>query len=144
MVLRRPFPQLPGNESVYHRDAFNEDGDIQVHWDMPSIEIGAAAELEECPELDAAALRYLSGIKKELEIRGARLILLPPVYRRESYENQRPLIEGVAEGLKEHGIGFAAECERYCLANDLFFDSHYHPTRQGTALRTQFVIEDLK
>ncbi len=142
-IQRRPFPKLPGNESVYRRDAFNENGDVQVHWDLPSIEIQKAAKLYKCPRLDAFAFEYVSQFRTEIQQRGARLILLPPVYRMASFENQWPLIDGVDNRLRETGCEFQSGCQRYCFDNDLFFDSHYHLTRQGTQKRTEMVIEDL-
>ena len=82
--------------------------------------------------------------RQQLDQRGVRFLLLPPVYQANSFDNQSPLIDRLQEVLESEQQEFFVPPDRYRFDDELFFNTSYHLTKQGVDLRSKMVAEDLE
>lgn len=129
---------------IYHRESFNDFGDAYIHWALPDQDYQPAHKNNGKEKVDPYVLDFLSAFRTDVEAKGARLVLLPPVIESQSYQNQENMVDSVAAGLKKKAIPFAAEPAKYKFAANYFFNSYYHLNRRGVDIRTQMLISDLK
>ena len=133
----------PPTSPAYHRDSFSERGDAVAHWHLDAAPIIDVPLEKDAQSIDANAIAFLQSFVAEAKRRGISCVIMPPVHKRESFENRKPTIEAIAAALEEKDIGFAVPCESYAFPDDNFFDSPYHLLADGVAKRTELVAADL-
>ncbi|CAG5069881.1 hypothetical protein DYBT9623_02618 [Dyadobacter sp. CECT 9623] len=156
----RLFPQIPqyaasklkfesssvsqGKIGVYHRAAFNENGDAFIHWDLPAKKVEVTKPETGEEEINNECIALLKDFDKLVKSKSASLFIIPPAYQSSSFKNQKNLIQKIHHGLLNNGISLLAPPKDYNFHDSLFFDTNYHLTKTGVDLRTKMVIGDLK
>lgn len=95
-------------------------------------------------DFSPVVLRYIRQYISACRERGVRVILLPPAYQAQSYDNQSEYIRKIEQELERGGMPFHAPTKRYRLDGQYFYDTPYHLNLVGRRIRTQMVIEDLE
>lgn len=120
---------------------FNKYGDYVLHLDQPRREFPRLA-MEKRPEPEEISL--IVDRIKAIETMGVNVVLLPPPYAETSFTLSKEYVDLIDNELKNNGLPFLAETERYSLNDTLFWNSAYHLGAKGRLLRTSMVIEDLR
>lgn len=134
--------QLPVD--IYHRLSFNRYGDAFIHWQMPDQDYMPCTRNSGKEKLNPEVSVFLQQFRQDLEARGARLLMLPPVIDREAFAAQRTMIDSVTYMLKKNDMAYIQEPVNYAFEKPYFFNSYYHLNKKGVDIRTQQVIRDLK
>jgi hypothetical protein len=131
-----------GGSFTYTRDGFNEYGDEVSHFNYPAAKnLKTGGKLWE-EETNVDFVEWLNGTIRDLENRGVKVILLPPVNIVSNFKaTYHPCIK---EALKVIGRRYAAEPEDMVLDDSLTFDGGYHVNREGCVRNTERMIMVLK
>lgn len=124
----------------YSKESFNEYGDVVGHLDLPNKKIRPSGPTG---VLDFEAVSFFSKKIKEMRERGVHVVVLPPVFQKSSFEKWKEQINVLRNALKNQGVDFDANPERYVLDDCCFFDTCYHLNKKGREIRTQILLEDL-
>lgn len=136
----------PGRQkghAVYHRDAFNEHGDVISHLDVVTDRV-----VEEMPLLrdttdgfNPDVIRALDEFHDDVRDRGARAFVMLPTIPAHHYRLRRDAVDAIYERLRDDGeapvLGSPAE---QVGPDDHFFDTAYHLSREGRAAQTRRLI----
>lgn len=128
---------------VYHRDAFNEFGDVVSHLDAETDRV-----VEDMPFLrdttdgfNPAAIRALNEFHDAARKRGARMFILLPTIPEFLYRLRRDEVERVYDRLRTEGTSPILGSPRLQVgANDHFFDTAYHLSREGREEQTRRLL----
>lgn len=146
-------PVLTGKSSdddddavLYNYSGFNRQGDFVAHLDLPGKSFDhSQASLSDFSHPNPAAIKAFNSIVKNMQARGARVVLLPPVTTASFARLRKAQLDSfykeVAEGLNAQVVSDYAE---YALNDNYFFDCIYHVRKEGRKLRTEQVAADLK
>ncbi len=145
-TLKRKFKPKPKAAAIniYGRDSFNHFGDAYIHWDQPSEIISCAPRASGKETVNEFVLSEMKEFQKQVQKKGAVLIMLPPPYQECSFNNEYPLISQIETKLKENNLGYLTPPLRYTFADHLIFNGSYHLNKKGVDLRTTRIIEDLR
>lgn len=127
-------------EKPYSKESFNEYGDVVGQLDLPNKKIRTSRPKG---DLDLEAVSFFSEKIKELRERGVRVVVFPPVFQKSSFEKWEEQINALRNELKNQGVDFDANPERYVLDDCCFFDTLHHLNKKGREIRTQLLLEDL-
>ena len=119
---------------------FNELGDYILHLDQPR-RIFPCLPLSERPKVEQ--IYTFANEVKQLRRRGVQVILLPPSYALTSFEMSKSYIDEIASALDGYLVPFEVSPSRYAFNDTLFWNTAYHLSAEGRALRTDLVIADL-
>lgn len=129
--------------NVYRRDAFNLQGDMTSHHGIPATLLPSrpvnVSESSLRDTLDLIA-RFVAHCRAQ----GATVYFELPPWPENWVQAQPAILERIYRGLREvPGLVVLNTPATIALPDDVFFDSEYHPTQDGTALRTQRLIQSL-
>lgn len=125
------------------RRSFNGYGDLSAHWQQVKIPFAPEEKCNGREQVNPEAMLFLKDFNGFVKSKGAKLIVLPPTLQAQSFRNQQFIIKKIEAQLKSIDVPFSARPERY-IAKDIYCnDSPYHLTRQGVAIRTRLVAEDI-
>lgn len=126
---------------VYGRRAFNEHGDVVVHWRQPG-EPFPTHVVKGTVDLDAVA--FLNSFVDFLESKKARAFFLYPCFSSTSFGASQGFIQSLDRTLHDSLLfPILSTPDRYVFSDNLFFNTSYHLNKAGVDLRTGRVIEDL-
>jgi hypothetical protein len=128
---------------IYHRNSFNKYGDACLHWDLPNQNYLPAPPLKGNEKVNSESIQFLKEFKLYVKNRGAALLIFPPVIDKTSFDNQKIIIEKIAEELKNNDLTFFTKPSAYRYEDSLFFNSYYHLNKKGVDKRTEQLIRDL-
>lgn len=125
----------------YHREAFNANGDVTIHWTLPakSTKVRPVSGT-----FNAAAIDYLQTYTTQLTSKGVKVFISYPCLNRASFVRSSARIAQLEAALTARALPVLGDPERYALADSLYFDSHYHLTETGQKLRTELLLADLQ
>lgn len=129
------------NEYSYRASNFNEWGDEVKHWHLASKGVVQPAFLK---NLDKGSMRYFLAKLDELESKGCRVLLVPPVCCEIVWKQNKAGIEKIVRAFRKAGRSYLAEPECHILPDSLAFDTHYHVSYEGAQIFTSRIIEELK
>lgn len=130
------------DEAHYLESAFNQYGDVTSHWNLKAATVQAFPNHLGSIDLDVIGL--LSEFNAEAISRGGRVILTFPGLQATSFRNNSQNIDTYFSVLETSGFTLAGNPTRYIIPDSLIFDTPYHLTRVGTAIRTNLLIHDLR
>jgi hypothetical protein len=125
------------------KSQYNNQGHfIQVANDpLPGLRgYGNAFASDFCPDALAEMLAFVRRCKQK----GARVMFVPPVFQRTSFNRQLPFIKVISKALDDSGVGFAVPPEMFALDDELFYDTPYHLNVKGYPVRTKLMIDVLR
>lgn len=129
--------------SVYDKNSFNEYGDAYIHWSEPDRSFLPQPKCSGNEKVNLIVISEIANFKKSTNDKGAKVLILPPVFQETSYKNQEYVINLIAHELNKVELSFFSNPERYKLNDSLFFNTAYHCNKKGVDVRTALVIEDI-
>jgi hypothetical protein len=127
---------------IYDRNATNGYGDNCKHWNREAMKINSNKPLPKV--LDNQAFDLLEEFRKEVEAKGARLLITFPALHSATYVRQEPGIKAIQRELQRRGLPLLGNPERYVMHDSVIFDTPYHFIKKGVDYRTQLLVEDLR
>ncbi len=126
---------------VYERRAFNEYGDVDIHWSRPEKKVEPFCKLPN--DFNEKLIQEMVDFKEKVAHKGAKLYLTFPGYQEASFENGKEGIVEIEKKLIENDFVLLGSPEKYKIPNNMMYDTPYHLNKEGVDLRTQKLIEDL-
>jgi len=78
-------------------------------------------------------------------MRGITIVLSYPCYEEQSFRNSTGFIQELDTAFRaKENLLVISSPESYCFPTNCFFDTIYHLNREGRAMRTDQLIQDLK
>ncbi len=140
--------RIRGKEKIkhdfeYNREGFNEKGDFVGHWkiDLGPIEFKPKAMKE---KVNNTMFRYLKKFNNEMQVKGIKVLYVPPVYNKDAATLDREFIDETVTKLHYVGIDFIAPPKDYFYNEELFFDTIYHLNKSGIDKRMIQLSKDIK
>jgi len=136
----------PDPACIYCPQAFNEYGDIVAHLDKPPKDVGHMKFLQSANrQVDVEAIETINRFARAVKSRGARVVLLFPCIPTPHYEQRRAAIDRLYAVLREKlEVDILSTPGDYVYPLSYFYDWVYHLNREGRALRTAQVIQNLR
>lgn len=132
-----------GKNFSYTRDGFNEYGDEVSHFNYPSstnLKVGSGKSKK--VEVNEEFVKWLDWIMNDLECRGVKIFLMPPVNILSNHKvTYFPTITKALERIKRK---YVTSPESMVLGDSLTFDGGYHVNREGVIRNTNRMIKLLK
>ncbi len=145
-ILFSPKDYLERKKTVYLRSGFNEHGDMTLH--LNSIcSYRCDADAEQTAGLTSGLERstlLLRKFNREVSLRGAKAIMLPPPYPACSFSIEMKMKKLYEEVSKSTGLIMLGSSDGYLFPESYFFDTKYHLNKQGREIRTHKVVVDLE
>jgi len=132
-----------GAARVYRRGGFNDYGDVVSHLDEPGADQTGKALLPgySMADFDEDATALVNRFTEICEARGARVFLIYPAITEHHAHQNRAFLEAFDARLNEAlQLSFLGTPAMSAQNNDQFFDTVYHLTREGRAVRTERII----
>ena len=148
-VLKYSFSKFKPNEylgfttdPVYNTNAFNQYGDVDIHWELKQKQFAAYSEIRGVFNFDT--IKVLKVFEANLMKRGATLYITFPGLQAESFDNSIKQIDKIETELNNSGFILLGTARRYRISNSMIFNTPLHLSKEGVDYRTQLLIEDLK
>jgi hypothetical protein len=131
---------------VYHRDGFNQYGDMVWHWTNDSLKHfdAVAPEQDDKAPFNEDALKNVVRRLNDAQKRGIKVVMFSPAADKMFFKNKYYRFSTVAKRLGDDGFQFPDSTGVDLMDNDCTYDTHYHLNRKGSALHTQHLIAWLK
>jgi len=132
-------------EGIYSRANFNAYGDVSAPRPENIMNNSAYDEMITIgPDLvDEKFTAYFKQYLKDVEAAGASVVFSFPVLNELNVDPASD-IEGYLSALRSIGIPIISNLDDYLMADEYFFDTHYHLNDTGVQIRTAQLISDLK
>lgn len=135
-------PTEPG-DSPYSITSLNEFGDVTAYEERKTNKTFKA--YGEVKKYNPLVRHYINGYKKEVENRGAHFVLLPPALSYSSYCNSLKFIDKLYDRYNNKGMQLFSDRPSACtLPDSLYYDTPYHLTTQGVAIRSNQLVQQIE
>jgi len=122
---------------------FNKQGDFLGHLSAPAR--SRITYPISCGQASSDTVYFINRFARQLDERGAKLVLLPCPIPQNSYGSAAQNIAREFQQLRGScGAAILADPQRYVFATEDFYETPYHLNATGRKLRTQLVAEDLR
>ncbi|MDJ0728816.1 MAG: hypothetical protein QNJ33_02380 [Crocosphaera sp.] len=135
------FVQQSKESGVYERRAFNQYGDVDIHWNRPGKKVQPLGKLSN--NFNETLIQEMVDFREKVQQKRAKLYVTFPGYQEASFENGKEGIAEIESKLIENNFILLGSPERYKIPNNMMYDTPYHLNKEGVDLRTQKLIEDL-
>ena len=130
------------NPLAYSRNGFNEYGDYVKHLGMENQPF---VSYESAGILNQSYLNNFFRLVDTLTKRGITVMLSYPCYEEQSFHNSAALIQELDTLFRaKENLQVISTPASYCYPTEYFYDTIYHLNKEGRALRTQQLIQDLQ
>jgi len=126
---------------VYERRAFNEYGDVDIHWIMEGKDVEAYKAIES--GFNKGIIREIISFEEQIQRKGAEFFITFPGLQDKSYDNMSDQISIILKALNETDLIILGSPEEFKMAPRYMFNTPYHLNKAGTDFRTKLLIEDL-
>lgn len=139
---RATAPMTP-DDSPYSIMALNEFGDVTAYEERKTGKVFKA--YGELKQYNPLVKNFILGYKKYTESRGACFVLLPPALSYSSYCNSIEFIDRLYDRYNHKGEQMFSDKPSACtLPDSLYYDTPYHLTSQGVAIRTNQLVNQIE
>jgi hypothetical protein len=147
-ILRLQTGRHTERTALYVREAFNAYGDVIIHYNQPSP-WRVIANSRPLPNINIDVLgknmRLLRHFLRRCEKESITVFFSFPPYPIPKAGSSATQIEILVEALNScEGLTLLDRPERHAYPWELFYNTKYHLSRDGAALRTAHLAEDLK
>ena len=137
--------EIPGNE-YYRRNSFNSYGDIGVKRENSELNSLGIEATEYCPRINDICMYRLNTLNSYINANGACMVVAGyPIIVKErpsaAFLEALSVFQAQLEAQLECTV--ISDFTEYCYDESYFFDTVYHLTDAGVALRTEQLIKDL-
>ena len=127
-------------DGPYSAKAINEYGDIE--WERTHKDSIKISKLRGV--MDDKLIAYYKYIHNYTKANGIKLVFIPPTFMRSNFKSCAKQIDSLTNCLKKNGIPWYSSPSKYSFDDSLYYDTPYHMTQSGAAIRTELLIEDLR
>jgi hypothetical protein len=133
----------PDRNPIYERDAFDARGDAVAHLELPhDPDLFAAAFKPIRGALNERAFASIARCAVQLEMKGAKLVIVYPSVAASYWARHRDAAQGVAARMPTRWT--LTRPEDWVFEDRLFYDTHYHLGREGRQIRTEQLAKALR
>ncbi|MCM1122643.1 MAG: hypothetical protein NC416_08670 [Eubacterium sp.] len=134
---------MPDHGTVYDRSAFNEYGDVAFERTTGSYTF---TENSTClPTINTVCTERLNNLNRYVTDRGAYLVVAAyPIADGEFTPPETEYLQFQTELQEALDCPVISDYRDYFLDYDYFYDTAYHLTTEGAAIRTRQLIQDLR
>lgn len=125
----------------YTEYSINNHGDHFTHWDLTKIKFD---NYEFKGEINFGALEMIKSFEKNIENKGAKLIITYPSLTQSSYLLNKSIINHINQKLVDCKFNIINKPEDSVFEDSLFYDTPYHLNGKGVLKRTHLLYEQLK
>ena len=143
-LARHPFTGRPEMNDLYSRNNINERGDIVSRPERYNIEIKAPVSAEESNSARRQAVSRIVLFRERVAKQGAKVIVLYPYLPKSHIKVRGDFYKSVHLALGEEGFSILGTPAEASLKDEYFYDSNYHLTTEGAAIRTKRIVAQLK
>lgn len=142
-LVRSPFISSKDDEEIgdYERRSFNEMGDVISHWEKDPT---AISDIVFSGKYNPNSIEYIKEFEQFVLSRDAEMYISYPSLIESSLALNEEVIKDIEKLYKEKELKILGTPERYSLDTSLYYNTHYHLTREGQFLRTRMLLEDLE
>ena len=142
-IVRHPFAGRPEMNELYSRDNVNQRGDIISRPEKYNTKIKAGTAVKPAKALRMSALSRVAVFRERCHKRGAEVVVMYP-YVPQSYAAARgDFYSSVHLELNKKGFWIIGTPEEASLKDEYFYDTNYHLTKEGAAIRTGKIVSTL-
>lgn len=127
-------------DGPYAANSVNRYGDVSYYREQK----GVKDIYRFMGSMDDETTSYYRFIHDYTKQKGITLIYLPPTLMKKNYINQKPQIDSLALFMSKNRIPFRSMPERFVFDDSLFYDTPYHMTSRGAAIRTVVMVDEIK
>ena len=143
-IVRHPFAGRPEMNELYSRDNVNQRGDIISRPEKYNTKIKAGTSVKPVKAARRRALSRVAVFRERCHKRGAEVVVMYP-YVPQSYAAARgDFYSSVHLELNKKGFWIIGTPEEASLKDEYFYDTNYHLTKEGAAIRTGKIVSTLK
>lgn len=129
-------------KSVYDRDVYNGNYDVIAHWGVPAKKFPIRSLKG---EVNKEAFIMLEEFLDHMEKQNIQVFISYPSLNRSSLNiTDTALVSEIEHNLHLLKVPILGTPKRYSFPDSLYFNTHYHLTKAGQVLRTQYLLEDLQ
>ena len=130
------------NPLAYSRDGFNEYGDYVKHLGMENRSFVSS---KNTGIIKQSYLNNFFRFVDDFTKRGIIVVLSYPCFEEQSFHNSAELIQELDMLFRaKKNLLVISTPESYCFPADYFYDTVYHLSKEGRAVRTDQLIQDLQ
>ncbi|MBR1774071.1 MAG: hypothetical protein IJ759_00955 [Bacteroidales bacterium] len=127
----------------YALSSFNDNGDVVAHWDKPKETFPHNKPADE-DKFSEKYFTYLARQVKELQNRGVKVIIVPPVIEKTSFIAVQRNVKRIEETYKKYNLRQECPSEVFAFADSLNYNTSYHFGKQGADKRTLLLVPIIK
>ena len=126
---------------IYLRTAFNQYGDCNARHKNhpPNKSVFGRITGPVNPEI----IEELRNFNRKVTAKGAKMLMSFPAFEERSYDNSAGKIKEVEKAYRDNGFTVIGNPEIYRFPNTLMYDTPYHLSDEGVAIRTQMLVKEL-
>jgi hypothetical protein len=128
-------------DKIYGIHSFNVYGDACAHWGLKSEKFNSE---KITGNLNLQAFELIDNFEKLIIKKKAKLFISFPGYQKSSFEYSRDKIYLVYKYYLKHNYRILGNPDYYSMPDSLVFNTPYHLTKEGVAIRTNRLIFDIK
>lgn len=143
-IVRHPFAGRPEVNELYSRDNVNQRGDIISRPEKYNTKINVATSVKPTKAARRRAMSRVAVFRERCHKKGAEVVVIYP-YVPQSYAVARgDFYSSVHLELYKKGFWIIGTPEEASLKDVYFYDTNYHLTKEGAAIRTGKIVSMLK
>lgn len=132
------------SNSPYSAQSLNQYGDVEMYEHREHQKISNRRDdMGESKQLQKESIKLLRDFNQYCIDRGATMLIFPPAFRDEAFEQNKEQIGEIWKALVSNNLPIVSSPSNYELADSLFYDTDYHLTYEGVIYRTNKLIADL-
>ena len=127
------------------KKSINQNGDETSHWRIKADGSGIVCRASKTKlELDIRFCEYFIQKVKEMENRGASVVLIPSVIRRTAFMYEKERAYEIDAFFKRYGYAYHSKPEMHVMPDSFAWNTDYHMNYKGVCRNTSIIIEELK
>lgn len=126
-------------------DAINKNGDEITHWRIKTDGSGIVSGASKTDlELDKAFCMYFVKKLKEIEGKGAKVLLIPSVIRETAFKYEKKRAYEINSFFQRYGYAYNSKPEEHVMPDSCAWNTDYHMNYKGVERNTDVLIHELK
>jgi len=126
-------------------NAVNKNGDEISHWKIDTDGSGIVSGASKTDlELDKAFCMYFVKKLKEIEGKGAKVLLIPSVIRETAFKYEKKRAYEINSFFQKYGYGYNSKPEEHVMPDSCAWNTDYHMNYNGVEQNTDVLISELK
>lgn len=126
-------------------NAINKNGDEISHWKIKADGSGIVSGASKSKlMLDTVFCEYFIEKIKEMEAKGAKVVLIPSVIRETAFQYEKERAYELDAFFKKHGYKYHSSPESHVMPDSCAWNTDYHMNYNGVVRNTDVLIQELE